>query len=122
MLLTPQEDETKLAAECALVGGLLGCGDGAREVGGKPTLAKIMRGLAAGAVRARCELRERRIQVSSRSIRTQPRARTTNDSCPSIRGVLLQRQTNVADTCSLLLPAPFTAGWLCRLAVRSCGL
>jgi hypothetical protein len=77
LLLTPQEDETKLAAECALVGGLLGCGDGARQVGGKPTLAKIMRGLAAGAVRARCELRERRIQVSSRSIRTQPRARTT---------------------------------------------
>lgn len=60
----PQEDEAKLAAECALVGQMLGCGEGAAgEEAGKPTLAKIVRGIASGAVRAHCERRERVIQV-----------------------------------------------------------
>ena len=57
-----QEDEAKLAAECSLLGQLLGC-SGAGEEGGKPTLAKIVRGIASGAVRAHCESRERTIQV-----------------------------------------------------------
>lgn len=65
-----QEDEGKLAAECQLLGPLLGSAaeGGAREGDpGRHTLAKIVRGFASGAVREHCQERERQIKVGSLS-------------------------------------------------------
>ncbi len=64
--MAAQEDEAKLAAECHMLGPLLGSaaeGGGREGDPGRHTLAKIVRGFASGAVREHCQERERRIQV-----------------------------------------------------------
>ena len=60
--LTTKGDEKRLADECRLLGPLLG-GVGKRGDGSRLTLAKIVRGIAAGDVRRHCEERERRVKV-----------------------------------------------------------
>lgn len=60
--LATKDDEKKLADECKLLGPLLG-GVGKRGDGSRLTLAKIVRGIAAGDVRRYCEDRERNLKV-----------------------------------------------------------
>lgn len=60
--LATKDDEKKLNQECRLLGPLLG-GVGKRGDGSRLTLAKIVRGIAAGEVRKFCEERERIIKV-----------------------------------------------------------
>lgn len=60
--LATKDDEKKLNQECRLLGPLLG-GVGKRGDGSRLTLAKIVRGIAAGEVRKFCEERERVIKV-----------------------------------------------------------
>ena len=62
--LTTKDDEKRLADECRLLGPLLG-GVGKRGDTSRLTLAKIVRGIAAGDVRRHCEERERRCKVSN---------------------------------------------------------
>lgn len=60
--LETKDDEKKLADECRLLGPLLG-GVGKRGEKSRLTLAKIVRGIAAGEVRRHCEDRERALTV-----------------------------------------------------------
>jgi hypothetical protein len=60
--LATKDDEKKLNQECRLLGPLLG-GVGKRGDGSRLTLAKIVRGIAAGDVRKFCEERERQMKV-----------------------------------------------------------
>jgi hypothetical protein len=60
--LATKDDEKRLNTECRLLGPLLG-GVGKRGDGSRLTLAKIVRGIAAGEVRKFCEERERAIKV-----------------------------------------------------------
>jgi hypothetical protein len=60
--LATKDDEKKLNQECRLLGPLLG-GVGKRGDGSRLTLAKIVRGIAAGEVRKFCEERERQMKV-----------------------------------------------------------
>lgn len=60
--LATKEDEKRLVEECRLLGPLLG-GVGKRGDGSRLTLAKIVRGIAAGEVRKYCEEREHCLQV-----------------------------------------------------------
>jgi hypothetical protein len=60
--LPAKDDEKRLADECKLLGPLLG-GVGKRGDGSRLTLAKIVRGIAAGEVRRHCEEREQRCKV-----------------------------------------------------------
>lgn len=60
--LATKEDEKRLVDECKLLGPLLG-GVGKRGDGSRLTLAKIVRGIAAGEVRRYCEERERTMKV-----------------------------------------------------------
>jgi hypothetical protein len=60
--LSTKDDEKRLADECRMLGPLLG-GIGKRGDGSRLTLAKIVRGIAAGEVRKHCEDRERRCKV-----------------------------------------------------------
>lgn len=60
--LATKDDEKKLNMECKLLGPLLG-GVGKRGDGSRLTLAKIVRGIAAGEVRKFCEERERQMKV-----------------------------------------------------------
>lgn len=60
--LATKDDEKRLNTECRLLGPLLG-GVGKRGDGSRLTLAKIVRGIAAGDVRKFCEERERTIKV-----------------------------------------------------------
>lgn len=62
--LATKDDEKRLNTECRLLGPLLG-GVGKRGDGSRLTLAKIVRGIAAGEVRKFCEERERTIKVST---------------------------------------------------------
>ena len=63
--LATKEDEKRLVDECRLLGPLLG-GVGKRGDSSRLTLAKIVRGIAAGDVRRYCEERERSIKVRAR--------------------------------------------------------
>lgn len=63
--LATKDDERRLADECKLLGPLLG-GVGKRGDTSRQTLAKIVRGIASGQVRAHCEERERQIEASRR--------------------------------------------------------
>ena len=59
--IAPQEDEKRLAAECELLGPLIGFpGPGKR---GHCTVAKLARAIVAGSVRRTCESRAADIQV-----------------------------------------------------------
>lgn len=60
--LALKEDERRLAEECRLLGPLLG-GVGKRTDKSRLTLAKIVRGIACGAVRRHCEEREAQLQA-----------------------------------------------------------
>jgi hypothetical protein len=62
--LATKDDEKRLNTECRLLGPLLG-GVGKRGDGSRLTLAKIVRGIAAGDVRKFCEERERTIKVGT---------------------------------------------------------
>ncbi len=62
--LALKEDEKRLAEECRLLGPLLG-GVGKRTDKSRLTLAKIVRGIACGAVRKYCEEREGTLQVGA---------------------------------------------------------
>lgn len=64
--LETKSDEKKLADECRLLGPMLG-GVGKRGERSRLTLAKIVRGIAAGDVRRHCEQRERKLQVGPHS-------------------------------------------------------
>ena len=63
--LETKNDEKLLVEECKLVGPLLG-GAGKRGDKTRQTLAKIVRGIAAGDIRQHCEAREAHIQVLCR--------------------------------------------------------
>lgn len=65
--LATKEDERRLTDECRLLGPLLG-GVGKRGDGSRQTLAKIVRGIASGHVRAHCEGRERKVEVRNRRL------------------------------------------------------
>ena len=60
--LETKDDERLLSEECKLLGPLLG-GSGKRGERARTTLAKIVRGIAAGDIRAHLEERERDLQV-----------------------------------------------------------
>ena len=60
--LETKDDERLLAEECKLLGPLLG-GSGKRGERARTTLAKIVRGIAAGDIRQHLEERERDLQV-----------------------------------------------------------
>lgn len=60
--LETKNDEKLLVEECKLVGPLLG-GAGKRGEKTRQTLAKIVRGIAAGDIRRHCEAREATIRV-----------------------------------------------------------
>ena len=60
--LETKRDEKLLAEECKLLGPMLG-GTGKRGERSRLTLAKIVRGIAAGDVRRFCEHREHMLQV-----------------------------------------------------------
>jgi hypothetical protein len=62
--LATKDDEKRLADECRLLGPLLG-GVGKRGDNSRQTLAKIVRGIAAGDVRKYCEDRDNRLKVSA---------------------------------------------------------
>lgn len=61
--LGTKEDEKRLAAECRLVGPLLG--GTSRGEKSLPTLAKLVRAIAAGSVRAHLEAKEAELQVGA---------------------------------------------------------
>jgi hypothetical protein len=63
--LETKHDEKLLADECRLLGPMLG-GTGKRGEKSRLTLAKIVRGIAAGDVRHFCEAREGMLRVSLR--------------------------------------------------------
>ncbi len=65
--LATKEDEKRLADECRLLGPLLG-GIGKRGDGSRLTLAKIVRGIAAGDVRKYCEERDRNLKVGAKLV------------------------------------------------------
>eukprot|EP00879_Flechtneria_rotunda_P011377 GHRR01011883.1.p1 GENE.GHRR01011883.1~~GHRR01011883.1.p1 ORF type:complete len:775 (+),score=340.56 GHRR01011883.1:847-3171(+) len=65
--LATKDDEKKLNVECRLLGPLLG-GVGKRGDGSRLTLAKIVRGIAAGDVRKFCEERERNLKTLKQRI------------------------------------------------------
>ncbi len=62
--LETKSDEKQLADECRLLGPMLG-GTGKRGEKSRLTLAKIVRGIAAGDVRRFCESRENMLRVSN---------------------------------------------------------
>jgi hypothetical protein len=63
--LALKDDEKRLVEECRLLAPLLG-GVGKRSDKSRLTLAKIVRGIACGAVRRHCQDREDRLQVGGR--------------------------------------------------------
>lgn len=60
--LAKKEDEKRLAEECRIIAPYLG-GVGKRGDKSRLTLAKIVRGIACGAVRKHCEDRETQLKV-----------------------------------------------------------
>jgi hypothetical protein len=74
--LATKDDEKRLNTECRLLGPLLG-GVGKRGDSSRLTLAKIVRGIAAGDVRKFCEERERtiKVRVCARVVRASARVR-----------------------------------------------
>jgi hypothetical protein len=62
--LETKHDEKLLADECRLLGPMLG-GTGKRGEKSRLTLAKIVRGIAAGDVRHFCEAREKMLRVGA---------------------------------------------------------
>ena len=76
--LETKDDEKRLADECRLLGPLLG-GVGKRGERSRLTLAKIVRGIAAGDVRRHCEERERALSV-----------RATPEAAPSAPLMIVQ--------------------------------
>jgi hypothetical protein len=69
--LETKDDERLLADECKLLGPLLG-GSGKRGERARTTLAKIVRGIAAGDIRQHLEERERDLQVGSSHLHGPP--------------------------------------------------